>query len=102
MKYRHRVLGFLCLRAAITYLDRVAISVAGPRILNINQGVSGCQEGNGIEVRNFGVSPTTIRVTIDGNTVTGYQKNGITANGDTDATITDNVVQGAGPIGYNA
>ena len=32
MKYRHRVLGFLCLLATITYLDRVAISVAGPRI----------------------------------------------------------------------
>src|SRR5258707_15433774 len=32
MKYRHRVLGFLCLLAAITYLDRIAISVAGPRI----------------------------------------------------------------------
>ena len=32
MKYRHRVLGFLCLLAAITYLDRVAISVAGPRM----------------------------------------------------------------------
>src|SRR5262249_39576546 len=32
VKYRHRVLGFLCLLAAITYLDRVAISVAGPRI----------------------------------------------------------------------
>ena len=39
LKYRHRVLGFLCLLAAITYLDRVAISVAGPRIqedLNIS------------------------------------------------------------------
>ena len=32
MKYRHRVLAFLCLLAAITYLDRIAISVAGPRI----------------------------------------------------------------------
>ena len=32
MKYRHKVLGFLCLLAGITYLDRVAISVAGPRI----------------------------------------------------------------------
>jgi|ERR1041384_55329 len=32
LKYRHRVLGFLCMVAAITYLDRVAISVAGPRI----------------------------------------------------------------------
>src|SRR3954463_5682690 len=32
MKHRHRVLGFLCLLGAITYLDRVAISVAGPRM----------------------------------------------------------------------
>jgi MFS family permease len=32
LKYRHKVLGFLCLLAVITYLDRVAISVAGPRI----------------------------------------------------------------------
>ena len=32
MKYRHRVLGLLALLAVITYLDRVAISVAGPRI----------------------------------------------------------------------
>src|SRR6185436_18376549 len=32
MRYRHRVLIFLCLLAAITYLDRIAISVAGPRI----------------------------------------------------------------------
>jgi sugar phosphate permease len=32
MKYRHKVLGLLCLLAAITYLDRIAISVAGPRI----------------------------------------------------------------------
>ena len=32
MRYRTRVLGFLCLLAGITYLDRVAISVAGPRI----------------------------------------------------------------------
>src|SRR5690349_1579747 len=39
MKYRHRVLGFLCLLAAITYLDRVAISVAGPRIQEIPRGL---------------------------------------------------------------
>jgi MFS transporter, ACS family, glucarate transporter len=32
MKYRHSVLGFLCLLGALTYLDRVAISVAGPRM----------------------------------------------------------------------
>jgi MFS family permease len=32
MKYRHRVAGFLILLFAITYIDRVCMSVAGPRI----------------------------------------------------------------------
>lgn len=32
MKFRHRVLGFLAVLSAITYLDRVCISVAGPRM----------------------------------------------------------------------
>ena len=32
IKYRHRVLGLLSLLLVITYLDRVCISVAGPRM----------------------------------------------------------------------
>ena len=32
MKYRHRALGLLSLLSVITYLDRVCISVAGPRM----------------------------------------------------------------------
>src|SRR6187401_2538292 len=32
MRYQHRVLGMLSLLAAITYLDRVCIAVAGPRM----------------------------------------------------------------------
>ena len=32
MKYRHRVLGLLATLSVITYLDRVCISIAGPRI----------------------------------------------------------------------
>src|SRR5262245_31113976 len=32
LKHRHRVLAFLTLLAAITYVDRVCISVAGPRM----------------------------------------------------------------------
>ena len=32
MRYRHRVLGMLFLLSIITYLDRVCISVAGPRM----------------------------------------------------------------------
>src|SRR5688572_9272486 len=33
MKYRHRVLGMLFLLSIITYVDRVCISVAGPRMM---------------------------------------------------------------------
>ncbi len=82
--------------------DGASGSITNVKALNINQGASGCQEGNAIEVRNFGSSATTNRVTIDGNTVTGYQKTGIVANGDVDATITNNVVDGLGPVGYIA
>jgi MFS transporter, ACS family, glucarate transporter len=32
MKYQHRVLGMLSLLSVITYLDRVCIAVAGPRM----------------------------------------------------------------------
>jgi MFS family permease len=32
MRHRHRVLGFIVLLFAITYIDRVCISVAGPRM----------------------------------------------------------------------
>jgi hypothetical protein len=72
--------------------------------VNQNQGVvaSGCQEGNSIEVRNFGSSATTVRVVIDSNTITDYQKTGIVANGDVNATITDNSVTGTGPNLYIA
>jgi hypothetical protein len=80
-------------------------SIVGNVATGINQGSSGCQEGNGIEVRNApfdGSHPGTKEVTIAGNVVTGYQKNGITANGDVRATIRDNVVTGAGMVDYIA
>ena len=35
-KYRNRVLGLLCLLMVITYLDRVCISVAGPRMQRLS------------------------------------------------------------------
>lgn len=74
-------------------------------VMNINQGFSGCQEGNGIEVRNApfdGTHPATVTVTITGNTVANYQKNGITANGDVAATVTENIVTGLGPVAFIA
>lgn len=73
-------------------------------ILNINQGISGCQERNGIEVRNapFTTGGVDVLVWISGNTITNYQKTGIVTNGSVAATIVGNVVTGAGPIDYIA
>jgi hypothetical protein len=82
--------------------DGASGSITNNEIFNLNQGASGCQEGNAIEVRNFGASLSTIRVTIDGNKVTNYQKTGVVANGDVDATITDNTVTGGLPLSYIA
>src|SRR5438270_8486209 len=44
MKYRHRALGLLFLLSIITYLDRVCISVAGPRMQK-DMGLSASQWG---------------------------------------------------------
>jgi hypothetical protein len=81
-------------------------SITNNTVDDINQGLlSGCQEGNGIEVRNApfdGTHPSTKTVIIKGNTVTDYQKNGITANGDVFVAITNNTVTGAGSTDYIA
>lgn len=77
-------------------------SITGSTVTNINQGASGCQEGNAIEVRNFGANPCTSRVNIDGNTITGYQKTGIVANGNVEVNASNNLVDGGIPVGYIA
>jgi hypothetical protein len=82
--------------------DTASGSISGVEVVNLNQGASGCQEGNAIEVRNFTPSAATSRVRIDSNTAQNYQKTGIIANGNVDATITDNTVDGGGPVGYTA
>jgi Right handed beta helix region len=84
--------------------EGAAGSIKNTKVAAINQGASGCQEGNGIEVRNepFDASGTDVEVDIVGNRVTGYQKAGIVANGSVAANITNNVVTGAGPVNYIA
>jgi uncharacterized protein len=84
--------------------DGASGSITNSHAIDINQGASGCQEGNGIEVRNapFDTTGPDLAVTISGNVVTGYQKTGILANGSVVATILGNTVTGAGPIGYIA
>lgn len=70
-------------------------SITHSSVLGINQGPSGCQEGNAIEVRNApfdGTHPGTKTVEVSHNTILDYQKTGIVANGDVDVTITHNRV----------
>lgn len=64
-------------------------------VFGINQGPSGCQEGNAIEVRNApfdDTHPDTKIVEIAYNSIENYQKTGIVANGDVDVSIHHNVV----------
>lgn len=77
-------------------------SIENNQVLNINQGPSGCQEGNAIEIRNFGDNSETSRVSVTNNTVTGYQKTGIIANGDVEVVMTGNFLDGLGPVNYIA
>ena len=85
-------------------LDGAAGSVTDSHAIEINQGASGCQEGNAIEARNapFAAGGVDVAVTISGNEVTDYQKTGILVNGSVNATIRGNVVAGAGPVDYIA
>ncbi|MCZ6887591.1 MAG: right-handed parallel beta-helix repeat-containing protein [Gammaproteobacteria bacterium] len=64
-------------------------------VQGINQGSSGCQEGNGIEVRNApfdGTHPATVTVEISHNVVGEYQKTGIVCNGDVVCDIHHNFI----------
>ncbi len=61
--------------------------------------LNGTQHGVAIYYRGFG---GTASGTISGNTITNYQKGGITANGKVSATITNNTVTGQGAVDYIA
>ena len=76
-------------------------SITNNVVTGVRQGLSGCQEGNSIEARNY---PGTVKktVTISGNTVSNYMKSGIVMSGQFNGTITGNTVTGDGPINYTA
>jgi uncharacterized protein len=85
-------------------LDGASGSITNNGVIGINQGRSGCQEGNAIETRNapFDTTGTDLAVTITGNQISDYQKTGIIANGSVFATIRDNQIAGWGPTGVIA
>jgi len=85
--------------------DGASGSITDNVVTNINQGASGCQEGNAIEVRSAPYDythPNTKHVTVEGNAIAGYQKTGIIGNGDVFVTVRGNTVAGLGPVPYIA
>jgi hypothetical protein len=85
--------------------DGASGSIRRNTILSVNKNsrtgvLSSCQEGNAIEVINFGSAPGRPLVTIDGNRILNYQKTGIVVNGDVDGIVSANTVTGDGPQGF--
>jgi nitrous oxidase accessory protein NosD len=66
------------------------------RNTKLSVSLNGCQSGDAIVVQSLGSETST--VTIDGNSVHDYQKNGITGNElGSEVTISNNIVTGLGP-----
>ena len=86
-------------RLAGIRFENAAGTISGNRVLDINQGQSGCQEGNAIAVDVADEAPAR-KVRIVGNHVEGYQKTGIVVNGNVDASIDRNRVIGLGPVAF--
>jgi hypothetical protein len=79
----------------------VSVNVTGSTVHDIGETpLNGSQHGTAIYYRALGAG--TASGTISGNTITHYQKGGITANGSVSATITKNTVTGEGAVGYIA
>jgi parallel beta-helix repeat protein len=82
-------------------IGSASVNVTGSTIHDIGETpLNGSQHGTGIYYRALGSGSAS--GTISGNTVTHYQKNGITANGNVSATITNNTVTGEGAVDYIA
>jgi hypothetical protein len=79
----------------------VSVNVTGSSIHDIGETQpNGSQHGTAVYCRAFGGGSAS--GTISGNTVTTYQKGGITVGGNVSATITNNTVTGLGAINYIA
>ncbi|HEX5824300.1 MAG TPA: right-handed parallel beta-helix repeat-containing protein [Candidatus Limnocylindrales bacterium] len=82
-------------------VGNVKVNVTNSTIHDIGETpLNGSQHGNAIYYRALGTG--TASGTISGNTLTNYQKGGITVSGNVSATITKNAVSGQGPVDYIA
>jgi parallel beta-helix repeat protein len=86
-------------RLAGIRFQNAAGTISGNSVLGINQGQSGCQEGNAIAV-DVADEAAARSVRIANNRVEGYQKTGIFVNGNVDAVIDRNRVIGLGPVSF--
>lgn len=73
------------------FFDGAAGVIRGNTVIDLNQGASGCAEGNAIEVRNLATADP-VSVEVDHNVVNRYQKSGIVVTGDVDAWIHENQI----------
>jgi hypothetical protein len=79
----------------------VSVDVTGSTIHDIGETpLNGTQHGVAIYYRALGTG--TASGSISDNTVTNYQKGGITANGNVSVMIANNTVTGQGPVAYIA
>jgi hypothetical protein len=79
----------------------VSVNVTNSAVHDIGETpLNGTQHGVAIYYRALGTG--TASGTISGDTITNYQKGGITANGSVSATITNNTVTGQGAVTYIA
>jgi hypothetical protein len=77
------------------FFEGASGSIMNNVVTGLNQGPSGCQEGNSIEVRNApydGTNPNTVTVEVAHNVVADFQKTGILALGDVEVDISNNTV----------
>lgn len=74
------------------YFNGASGEIRGNTVDSIHRVPSGCEEGNGIEVRNRDLDGDPTQVVIQGNSVDGYQKTGIVVHGNVNATIQSNLV----------
>jgi hypothetical protein len=79
-------------RLRAIYFNGASGLIQGNTILNVNKTGSGCQEGNGIEVRNANLDGRGLTVEIVDNVVEGFQKTGIVASGNVDVVIRGNSI----------
>jgi hypothetical protein len=98
-----RLRGILLLGASGSVTDSEVVDIRrNQRVAGSPGGTPrGCQEGHAIEVRNRDATVQR-QVELLRNQVRGYQKVGILVAGRVEATVAENTVTGAGPVGHLA